>query len=615
MHDAEDDVLFRVVEMQSGIADHARKKGRLRPASASLDKAFKEGAMRAAAGQPAGLLACASVRLQSCATLSRFHKHGEALEEACAAVLEMDKLWKEFGTAHGVSQAAERDNRCVEDALKKVYPGLRALMSKPPKWLEKAVIVSVEAKHCVALELEYCILEKESTDAAFSDLQQAIASGDMNMHSHRPSAQKRPQSAPSAPARKITNVTADDDMAWALSVASAGGRQLADPWGLIERLHTEGLALAELLLQPGHPVLERSKRTELQARGRNPALAERLALEAQEAAERAAQEASRRAAEEAERNAAREAARRAAEEEAARRAAEEAARVAAMWQPNRELGEERAEQIVVQWEKVGFKDHEDQHEQQDIPDDRSEGSEERHSQRLLQVESWRRNDGSGRDLCSTSGDMPLSRVKRPASAFPQSLSAANLVNLLPVAQGAPSVQRRPSSSPAVRSSSTPVARGERTQDIFKEWKSGQSSYNQLSYLQKKLATESGVDDMKRYFKREQTRLGGFLKDLSPDVLYENRISFAPSMVAKRKKQQERFGLGQEPASKPTSLAATNNLEKEMIRTWSSLYGGFRDDDGLANRKLAKEFNRWLKSEGIKLSNDRPDRPKRDGTTA
>merc|ERR1719453_1932205 len=217
--------------------------------------------------------------------LSRFGKHAQALEEACAAVLEMDRLWTDLTKANGVAAAAVRDHRSVTDALKnsKVSPGLQELIMRPPKWLEQAVVVSVEAKHCVALELEYCLAEQGPMDVSMAELQRT------------PGKRSRPGSAgvqvgPGC-GTFLETICTDEEVSWAVQAGSSGVQHLKNPWALIERLHSEGLALAELLLPHGHPLLDKVRRTERQARSRNPTLAALLEKEAQEAAERAAEDA------------------------------------------------------------------------------------------------------------------------------------------------------------------------------------------------------------------------------------------------------------------------------------------------------------------------------------
>merc|ERR1712100_851127 len=95
-------------------------------------------------------------------------------------------------------------------------------------------------------------------------------------------------------------------------------------------------------------------------------------------------------------------------------------------------------------------------------------------------------------------------------------------------------EKRPGSAPAGHSGRTRRGSGGQLRvpggdkDIFKEWKAEQCSWNQLSYFQKKMASEAGIDDMRSYIRREGQRfVHGYLKEVSPEVLYENRVNFTP----------------------------------------------------------------------------------------
>jgi hypothetical protein len=257
-----DDALFRVLEIQMSLANVAKKRGKYRPASACLERAFQEGAASAKAGKPAGRVACAICRLQSCTNLSSCGKHSEALEEACAAVLEIDRMWKDITKANGEAQAAMRDNRDVNEVLKRMPPGIRSMMQKPPKWLEKAVVISIEAKQCVALELEYCLRQSDPSLCAATELGTTQVSGNDQFESQ--TELNRPKSAPVVGSKALQSSIAQQSIA-----GVAGVQQLKDPWGLISQLHLEALTLAEMLLPPRHQVVERSRRVLAQAQHRN----------------------------------------------------------------------------------------------------------------------------------------------------------------------------------------------------------------------------------------------------------------------------------------------------------------------------------------------------------
>jgi len=197
--------------------------------------------------------------------------------------------------------------------------------------------------------------------------------------------------------------------------------------------------------------------------------------------------------------------------------------------------------------------------------------------------------------------------QRPASALPRSLSmpAPNFAAAAerPATAPAPIVtvklpeQVGSQDRPLARTMSSPVTREPKGANMFKEWKAAQSSWNQLSYIQKKMASEPGQKDMKVYLKREAQRfVHGYLKEVSPDVLYDNRTNFTPSMVAEKKRQNDRHGLHQNEGVVGGTGASTAQLQKAMKNTWVSLYG-FRDDTCQATKKkeLAKDFAATFRS--------------------
>lgn len=89
------------------------------------------------------------VTLQLCALSSRAGQHAEALEEALKAVLEAEEVWSAMhhGTTSEVSS------------------------SWSPNLVSRALAALVQAKHCVAIELEYNLAEK--TRALGRDLPEA----------------------------------------------------------------------------------------------------------------------------------------------------------------------------------------------------------------------------------------------------------------------------------------------------------------------------------------------------------------------------------------------------------------------------------------------------------
>jgi len=153
-----DEALFAVIEKQARVCSAHCRRGNLPLAAGALRLAYVEAELRAqSAGRtPGPRLALAAVRLQSCALLSRFDRHSHALEDARAAVYETEKAWELLGVA-----AAEHEVAFTEGDPGRLAEPYRRMMREPPRWLEKAVALTVQAKLCVALELEYSLKEEE----------------------------------------------------------------------------------------------------------------------------------------------------------------------------------------------------------------------------------------------------------------------------------------------------------------------------------------------------------------------------------------------------------------------------------------------------------------------
>merc|ERR1719491_2305357 len=96
------------------------------------------------------MLAAATVRLSLCAVLSRMHRHAQALDEAKMAAVEMDKVWRVLFLA-----SAEQEIATAEGDKTRPSAPLRDALRNPPRWLERAVEVAVQARHCIAIELEF----------------------------------------------------------------------------------------------------------------------------------------------------------------------------------------------------------------------------------------------------------------------------------------------------------------------------------------------------------------------------------------------------------------------------------------------------------------------------
>eukprot|EP00928_Gymnodinium_smaydae_P010015 TRINITY_DN13760_c1_g2_i1.p1 TRINITY_DN13760_c1_g2~~TRINITY_DN13760_c1_g2_i1.p1 ORF type:complete len:710 (+),score=178.71 TRINITY_DN13760_c1_g2_i1:68-2131(+) len=95
---------------------------------------------------PTVTLSRAGVALLQCAIFSRSGRHEEALVESEHALRLSQELWCalfRLSSAEGAVATAAN------------YEALRAVLREPPSWLGWAVEVAVQAKQCVALELEF----------------------------------------------------------------------------------------------------------------------------------------------------------------------------------------------------------------------------------------------------------------------------------------------------------------------------------------------------------------------------------------------------------------------------------------------------------------------------
>lgn len=156
-----EEALFKVVEKLVGAASYASLKAHLKNAATSLRRAHGIASKRAEEGLLAGRVARASVSVQYCALLSKFGRHTAALKEALAAAKEAEEVWSILmQAAVARDKAAQRGQ--AASANKSPF-GL--LLRTPPWWIQKAVVVLVQAKHCVALELEWSLADRPESSA------------------------------------------------------------------------------------------------------------------------------------------------------------------------------------------------------------------------------------------------------------------------------------------------------------------------------------------------------------------------------------------------------------------------------------------------------------------
>lgn len=152
--------LLALVERDCAAALAKQRNGELRQAVAVLRRAYSmaSGHPRTKAGEvhPVARLAVAGVRLQLCAVLSQLDRHEQALGEARAAKIDTEEIWRGMQDA----QIEYEAGTAAGDPSRPPAPW-RNLLRKPPPWLTKAIEVSVQARQCIALELEFLVQEAE----------------------------------------------------------------------------------------------------------------------------------------------------------------------------------------------------------------------------------------------------------------------------------------------------------------------------------------------------------------------------------------------------------------------------------------------------------------------
>jgi len=152
----EEEALFELVGKMVTSASIASRQHNLKSAATSLRRAYSIASKKVENGLLAGRVARASVAVQHCALLSKFGRHTLALKEALAAARESEEVWSILMQA-----AVARDDAAKRgDVGRPEYTPYGLLLKAPPPWIRKAIVALVQAKHCVAIELEYSVAGK-----------------------------------------------------------------------------------------------------------------------------------------------------------------------------------------------------------------------------------------------------------------------------------------------------------------------------------------------------------------------------------------------------------------------------------------------------------------------
>jgi hypothetical protein len=148
-----DEALIANVEQQAELGVRLVRSGHEKKGMKVLRRAFELAERHrgvAGAVSPAACLAKGMLHVTRGMLLSRLDAHAEAVDEAREACRVTDNLWQIMAGA-----SAEAEVSWLGGDYSRPARDLKRLLSCPPKWLERAVEVSIQARQCLALELEY----------------------------------------------------------------------------------------------------------------------------------------------------------------------------------------------------------------------------------------------------------------------------------------------------------------------------------------------------------------------------------------------------------------------------------------------------------------------------
>lgn len=185
-------------------ATNSSRQDNFKNAATHLRRAHQIASKHASEGLLAGRVARATIGVQYCALLSHAGRHSQALNEALAAVVEAEEVWC---LVRGSSEASTQLTR-------------------------RSVCAVVQAKHCVAIELEYSLGHETSevTAEAASVRERLIPS------LHQEAADLAAQwLSPGHPVRELSERTEAQEASRRADTGAAG-EPIHDPWGL-NQLH------------------------------------------------------------------------------------------------------------------------------------------------------------------------------------------------------------------------------------------------------------------------------------------------------------------------------------------------------------------------------------------
>lgn len=269
LHKAEDgdDALLAMMDTQGELASQKLKMGEVRMAIRILHQAYAmvesytESFPSSEPIPPAAMLAASSIRLALCVVLSGMGRHPQALDEAKMAAVEMDKVWRLLFAASAEQEAATAEGDKLRPAA-----SIRNALRNPPQWLERAVQTSVQARHCIAVELEFIQpLPPPGGWPSDTSVEDAAALASFLAPDDDDDEYQEPTSVQE---HTVSKVSFAEPGASVFLEASQDDGEVPDPVPVSElltvqeqigKLHREGVMLARQLLPERHPVRRRAE--------------------------------------------------------------------------------------------------------------------------------------------------------------------------------------------------------------------------------------------------------------------------------------------------------------------------------------------------------------------
>eukprot|EP00930_Biecheleria_cincta_P035232 TRINITY_DN24241_c0_g1_i1.p1 TRINITY_DN24241_c0_g1~~TRINITY_DN24241_c0_g1_i1.p1 ORF type:complete len:588 (-),score=104.62 TRINITY_DN24241_c0_g1_i1:57-1820(-) len=176
-------------------------------------------------------LGIAAIRIQLCNALSQLGRHTQALDEAFGAKKELDELWAD--TTASIEMTRDQPDQILQPCMGK------------PRWLERAIVCSIQARLQMAAEMEFLLPHDEVQIALKDDMPTESKEIDkLAILTGSPTVQSRKKKLLGSPAPPPSN-----------------GQ-------VMRRLYREAVTLAARLLPEGHRSSKEALRTETEALSR-----------------------------------------------------------------------------------------------------------------------------------------------------------------------------------------------------------------------------------------------------------------------------------------------------------------------------------------------------------